>query len=179
MGYHSKRYVAPSFLISWMFTMKLWKCKQLSLCFVGYWCMLCLLWAAESFYSTGVGKGVESISMYHLTMSLFLAPYLIIHNGYLAKLGLQVEQIPLPLLFMRTVLQAIGIFPSLVSCNYFIINLGILGKVSSIWFVLYKFYLLRLAMLICWNLVNNWYIMFVYFIREYLKKSLLGGLCSE
>lgn len=28
---------------------------------------------------------------------------------------MQVEQIPLPFLFMRTVLQAIGAFPSLVS----------------------------------------------------------------
>lgn len=33
--------------------------------------------------------------------------------------GLQVEQIPLPLLFMRTVLQAIGAFPALVSDVYF------------------------------------------------------------
>lgn len=40
-----------------------------------------------------------------------------IHHGLLSYSkcsSLQVEQIPLPLLFMRTVLQAIGAFPTLV-----------------------------------------------------------------
>lgn len=81
----------------------------------GHRCMQCLLWAASNFHPANHCKSFESIGLYDCDKSL------IVHGDSFSFLkshqvacSVQVEQIPLPLLFMRTVLQAIGTFPSLV-----------------------------------------------------------------
>lgn len=52
---------------------------------------------------------------------------------------LQVEQIPLPILFMRTVLQAIGAFPALVRISEASCVFNLLIKRVG-WYILYSVY---------------------------------------
>lgn len=77
--------------------------------------MLGLFWATYCVHTTGSSKGIEPDGK---EIQCFGQLYWIyFKSSWLYCLNFQVDQTPLPLLFMRTVIQAIDAFPALV--NFF------------------------------------------------------------
>lgn len=80
--------------------------------FSDYGCLLSLFWAAHSFYTTSLGKGLKPDGIYRFCSCMQRCPATVSTSLFLC---FQVDRTPLPLLFMRTVIQAIDAFPTLVN----------------------------------------------------------------